>query len=71
MRPYNALIHRGGVPFPDLPGCLTAAATLEEACAQAEAALAFHLDGVREVGVKLALRPTIEFGIAERGVKYL
>lgn len=55
MRPYIALIHKDagsdyGVSFPDLPGCITAAATLDEARAMAAEALALHLEGMAEDG---------------------
>jgi predicted RNase H-like HicB family nuclease len=51
MRPYIALIHKEsdsdyGVSFPDLPGCISAGATLDEARAMAEEALALHLEGL-------------------------
>ena len=51
MLPYIALIHKDaasdyGVSFPDLPGCISAGATLDEAHAMAAEALAFHLDGL-------------------------
>ena len=35
-----------GVDFPDLPGCVTACRTLEEARQAAAEALALHLDGM-------------------------
>lgn len=55
MRHYIGLIHKEegsdyGVSFPDLPGCITAGATLDEARAMAEEALALHLDGFSEDG---------------------
>lgn len=55
MERYVAILRktRGsdyGVEFPDLPGCITAGATLEEARAMAAEALRFHLDGLREDG---------------------
>ena len=55
MRQYIALIHKDvdsdfGVSFPDLPGCVTAGATLDEARAMASEALAFHLEGLVEDG---------------------
>ena len=55
MRPYIALIHKDpvsdyGVSFPDLPGCVTAGATLDEAHAMAAEALAFHLEGLAADG---------------------
>jgi predicted RNase H-like HicB family nuclease len=45
MRQYIALIHKDadsdfGMSFPDLPGCVTAGATLDEARDMAEEALA-------------------------------
>src|SRR6266702_8757706 len=55
MKQYIALIHKEagsdyGVSFPDFPGLITAGATLDEALALAEEALAFHLDGLTEDG---------------------
>src|ERR1700722_5690869 len=51
MRQYIALIHKErdsdfGVSFPDLPGCVTAGATLDEARTMAVEALALHLEGL-------------------------
>jgi predicted RNase H-like HicB family nuclease len=55
MRSYIALIHKDGgsdygVSFPDLPGCVTAGTTLDEAQAFAEEVLALHLTGMAEDG---------------------
>jgi predicted RNase H-like HicB family nuclease len=55
MTPYVALIHKDhdsdyGVSFPDLPGCVTAGSTLDEAIAMAEEALALHIEGMLEDG---------------------
>ncbi len=55
MRQYIALIHRDlnsdyGVSFPDLPGCITAGKTLDEAREMAVEALAFHLEGLEADG---------------------
>jgi len=55
MVQYIALIHKEaasdyGVSFPDLPGCVTAGSTLDEARAMAEEALALHLEGLAEDG---------------------
>ena len=55
MSNYIALIHKDhdsdyGVSFPDLPGCITAGKTLDEAREMAEEALALHLDGLVEDG---------------------
>ena len=54
-RQYIALIHKEdasdyGVSFPDLPGCVTAGATLDEARACAEEALSLHLGGLAADG---------------------
>ena len=51
MRPYIALIHKDtnsdyGVSYPDLPGCISAGATLDEARSMAAEALALHLEGL-------------------------
>jgi predicted RNase H-like HicB family nuclease len=53
MRQYIALIHKEagsdyGVSFPDFPGVITAAATLDDARVLAEEALAFHIEGLVE-----------------------
>jgi len=53
MRQYIALIHKDsdsdfGVSFPDLPGCVTAGATLDEARDLAAEDLAFHLEGLEQ-----------------------
>jgi predicted RNase H-like HicB family nuclease len=55
MRYYIGLIHKNpqsefGVSFPDFPGCISAGATLDEARANAEEALAFHVEGMTEDG---------------------
>ncbi len=41
---------RFGVSFPDFPGCVTVASTLDEAVAKAEQVLAFHAEGLAEDG---------------------
>lgn len=53
MRHYIALIHKDadsdyGVSFPDLPGCITAGSTLDEAREMATGALALHVAGMAE-----------------------
>ena len=53
MTTYVALIHKDpdsdyGVSFPDLPGCITAGSTLDEAIAMAKEALALHVEGLLE-----------------------
>jgi predicted RNase H-like HicB family nuclease len=55
MRQYIGLIHKDpdslyGVSFPDLPGCVSAGATLDEARDMAAEALALHLQGMAEDG---------------------
>lgn len=55
MTQYIALIHKDAdsdfsVSFPDLPGCVTAGTTLDEARVFAAEALALHLDGIAEDG---------------------
>lgn len=58
MSSYIAIAHKDrdsdyGVSFPDFPGCVTAAATLDEARALAPEALAFHIEGMAEDGAAL------------------
>lgn len=55
MRQYVGLIHKEdaseyGMSFPNLPGVVTAGATLDEASELAEQALAFHVEGLIEDG---------------------
>lgn len=55
---YIAYLHKDqksdyGVSFPDLPGCITAGATLEEAQRMAREALGLHLAGMVEDGEAL------------------
>ena len=52
---YMGLVHKEidsdyGVSFPDLPGCITAGRTFEEAREMAAEALALHLEGLGEDG---------------------
>ena len=65
MRPYIALIHKDadsdyGVSFPDLPGCVTAGATLDDARAQAVEVLALHLEGMTEDGAAIPEPSSLE-----------
>ena len=53
MRQYIGLIHKEaasdyGVSFPDLPGCVTAGKSLEEARVMAQEALTLHVAGMIE-----------------------
>ncbi len=71
MRQYIALIHKDagsdyGVSFPDLPGCVTAGATLDEARAFAEEALALHLAGMAEDGEAAPAPSSLEAVMADR-----
>lgn len=55
MSEYIALIHKDkesafGASFPDLPGCISAADSLEDLRPMITEALAFHLEGLREDG---------------------
>lgn len=64
-RNYIALIRKEadsdfGVEFPDLPGCVTAGVTLDEAAAMAREALALHLEGMAEEGEPLPEPSSLE-----------
>ncbi len=64
-RNYIALIRMEadsdyGVEFPDLPGCVTAGVTLDEAAAMAREALALHLEGMAEEGESLPEPSSLE-----------
>lgn len=55
MPGYIALVHKDegtsyGVSFPDVPGCIAAGDTFEEAVANAAEVLAFHFAGMRKDG---------------------
>lgn len=55
MSEYIALIHKEpstgfGASFPDFPGAVTVADTLEDLRAEAEEVLAFHIEGMIEDG---------------------
>ena len=55
---YIGLVHKEpdsdyGVSFPDLPGCITAGGTLEEAREMAAEALALHLEGMTRSGMDI------------------
>ena len=62
---YIAYLHKDknsdfGVSFPDLPGCVTAGRTLEEARRMAPEALTLHLAGMVEDGEKLPGPSTLD-----------
>ncbi len=70
MRQYIALIYKEpdsqfGVSFPDLPGCVTAGATLDEARDMAAEALALHLDGLAEDDEPIPESSTLEAVMAD------
>ena len=54
MGDYIAVLHEGeeniGVQFPDFPGCITVGKDLEDARKQAQEALQFHIEGMKEDG---------------------
>jgi len=65
MTQYIALLHKNGrkgygVSFPDFPGCVSAASTIEDALREAAEALALHVDGMREDGAKIPKPRTVE-----------
>jgi predicted RNase H-like HicB family nuclease len=69
-RLFPALIHKDkdsdyGISFPDVPGCVSAGGTIEEAVILGTEALQFHLDGLREEGGALPVPSAIES--VERG----
>lgn len=60
MTAYLALIRKDresdyGVDFPDFPGCVTAARTLDEARTLASEVLAFHVKGMLDDGLLIPL----------------
>lgn len=72
MTDYIALIHKDadsafGVSFPDLPGCISVGETLEEARANAEEALALHVDGMIEDGEPLPAPSALDEVMANPG----
>ncbi|CAG1020018.1 hypothetical protein MTYM_00014 [Methylococcales bacterium] len=44
---------------PDLPGCVTTGATVEETEQNMQEAIAFHLDGLREDGLPIPIPSTV------------
>lgn len=70
MTDYIALIHKDadsefGVSFPDLPGCVSVGATMHEARANAEEALALHVEGMIEDGEPVPPPSTLDEIMAE------
>ncbi|MBL8831487.1 MAG: type II toxin-antitoxin system HicB family antitoxin [Rhodospirillales bacterium] len=71
MASYIALIHKEaqsdfGVSFPDLPGCVTAGRTLDEARAFAVEALALHIEGLVADGETIPIASDLETIMADR-----
>jgi predicted RNase H-like HicB family nuclease len=67
---YIGLIHKEaasdyGVSFPDFPGCVTAARTLEEARILAQEALTLHLDGMIADGEDIPAPSSLDAILAE------
>ncbi len=65
MTQYIALLHKTerkgyGVSFPDFPGCVTVGRTVEDALREGAEVLAFHVDGMREDGIKIPKPRTLE-----------
>jgi predicted RNase H-like HicB family nuclease len=70
MTPYYALIRKEdgssyGVDFPDFPGCITAADTMEEAVQRASSVLAFHVEGMIDDGEAIPEPRTLDIIMAE------
>ena len=70
MSHYIGLIHKDaesdfGVSFPDFPGAITAAASLDEARAMAEEVLAFHVEGLIQDGESIPEPSTLETVMAD------
>jgi predicted RNase H-like HicB family nuclease len=70
---YPAIIEKEddsdfGVFFPDLPGCVTAGRTAEEALHRAEEAVQFHIDGIVEDHEPLPAPTPVERVVVEKGV---
>jgi predicted RNase H-like HicB family nuclease len=62
---YIALVHKNGrkgygVVFPDFPGCVAVGRDFEDALREAAAALAFHVDGLREDGKRIPKPRTLD-----------
>jgi len=71
MAAYIALIHKEadsdfGVSFPDLPGCVSAGSTLDEARAHAAEALEMHIDGMLEDRTDIPAPSDLETVMADR-----
>jgi predicted RNase H-like HicB family nuclease len=70
MRQFIGLIHKDrdsdyGVSFPDLPGCISAGRTLEEARLAAQEALTLHIRGLQEDGETIPAPSTLDDIVAD------
>lgn len=75
MSHYYAFIRKDddsdfGVEFPDLPGCITAGATEDEAYVMAEEALALHIAGMHAEGIPVPTPSTLHNLSCDEGVKF-
>jgi predicted RNase H-like HicB family nuclease len=69
MSEYIAFIHKDpttgfGASFPDFPGAVTVADTLEELRAAAEEVLAFHIEGMLEDGEDIPAASALDTVVA-------
>jgi predicted RNase H-like HicB family nuclease len=70
MSNYIAIIHKDrksdfGVSFPDLPGCISAGKTIDEAKELAQEALALHIHGMLEDGEEVPTPSSLEAVMAD------
>lgn len=67
---YTVVLERGeagwGAHVPDLPGCVAAGSTREEALDLIREAIEFHIDGLREEGLPIP-GPSSEAEVVEVG----
>lgn len=67
---FVALVHKDpdsdySISFPDVPGCVSAGATVDEALQEARIALALHLEGMRQDGETVPEARSIETLLAD------
>ena len=70
MSNYIAIIHKDsksdfGVSFPDLPGCISAGRTIDEAKELAQEALSLHIQGMLEDGEEVPAPSRLEDVMAD------
>jgi predicted RNase H-like HicB family nuclease len=70
MSNYIAIIHKDpksdfGVSFPDLPGCISAGRTIDEAKEMAQEALSLHIQGMLEDGDEVPTPSSLEDVMAD------